>query len=127
MRALRCLLSSPALVASLALAGCTADPADEGNEAQPCSDPAPLGGEPDETAPGYIVVFVDGVDSSDEAERLADEYVIEVTSVYDVALSGFHGLMSEETMQLLRCEPTILRIDHNAPGDVGPLATPGAR
>jgi hypothetical protein len=118
MRALRSLLSVPALLATLALVGCTAEPADEGNEFQPCSDPAPLLGEPDANAPGYIVVFEEGVDSSDEAARLADEYPIEVTSVYEFALLGFHGLMSEETVQQLRCEPTIAHISHNSSGDL---------
>jgi hypothetical protein len=126
MRALRSLLSLPALLAVLTLVGCTTT-ADDGNELEPCSEPAPLLGVADPNAPGYIVVFEEDVDSDDEAARLADEYPIEVTNVYEVALSGFHGLMSEETVQQLRCEPTIARIEHNATGTWGARAAPAPR
>lgn len=78
-----------------------------------CPMPAPLYGEYDERAPGYLVTLSDGVNPTEEVMRLADEYPIEVRTVLEF-LPGFSASMSDETRDRLRCEPSIASVEHDS-------------
>lgn len=93
---------TPAVSRSLAMVGCIAD-FNDSDEYSFYSDPAPLEGQIDADAPGYFVVFEDHIDATEEAGRLAAEYPIEVRSVYQAVFSGIFALMSQRTMERVRC------------------------
>jgi hypothetical protein len=81
--------------------------------APPCSDPAPLLGTPDPPAPGYIVMFKDGIDGRQEAERLAEHYNFELRHIYEFGQTGFSAEMPPEVVAALRCEPSVKYVEHN--------------
>ena len=79
----------------------------------PCADPAPLLGTTDPRVPGYIVVFDDSVDGSQETARLAVEYGFEPTHVYQFALQGFSAELPPSVVAKVRCEPTVNLVEHD--------------
>ena len=80
----------------------------------PCVRPAPLLGEADARAPGYIVAFEDGVDARQEANRLAARYHFAPTDVYEFALSGFSAELTPSVVAAVRCEVSVRYVEHNA-------------
>lgn len=78
----------------------------------PCADPAPLYGEFNALAPGYIVQFRPGTNAVETAHALAAKYGFTLRYVWDVALLGFSAEMTPETVAALRCEPSILSISY---------------
>lgn len=81
----------------------------------PCADPAPLYGELHPEAPGYIVQFRPGTNAMETALMLAAKYGFMLRYVWDVALLGFSAEMTPETVTALRCEPSVLLVEYNAP------------
>ena len=59
-----------------------------------CVNPSPLTGQLDPDAPGYIVVFNENIDSITEVNRLINIYAIQVGFIFNNALKGFYGEMS---------------------------------
>jgi hypothetical protein len=78
-----------------------------------CTDPAPLVGEYDPRAPGYLVMFHSGIDAAAETERLAIKYGFEPRYVFPVT-SGFSADLDSATLAALRCEPTVSYVAYNA-------------
>jgi hypothetical protein len=85
----------------------------------PCADSVPLLGTYDPRAPGYIVRFQDSVDAVTEAARLAERYGFVTTFVYKVAIKGFAAPLSPATVAVLRCEPKVTSVSHDAVATVG--------
>ena len=80
-----------------------------------CNNPAQLLGELDSEAPDYIIMFKDDVDPMDEVNRLSAYYNMQIQHVYVAkGIEGFTAQISDEIMDLLRCEPTIDFIEYNA-------------
>lgn len=79
----------------------------------PCAEPAPLLGNADPRAPGYIVVFADSVDARQETDRLAAAYGFQATHVYEFALRGFSARLTPEAVASVRCEPTVDSVEHD--------------
>jgi hypothetical protein len=80
----------------------------------PCAAPAPLADKPVNIAPGYIVLFKDGVDAVTETQRLAQLYGFTPTSVY-AALGGFFvESMEEVQLDAIRCESTVKAVGYNS-------------
>jgi hypothetical protein len=77
-----------------------------------CAEPAPLGGEPDPAAPGYLVFLADGIDVTSEATRFVESYGIEVGAVWN-SLNGFFAEMSDDARERIRCEESVLSLLHN--------------
>ena len=85
-----------------------------------CSNPAPLKGEYEPEAPGYIFTLTGGVDNRTPEEvralvrELADTCDFEPASVYENVLGGFFvEELPPEVLAALRCEPIIERISYN--------------
>jgi hypothetical protein len=110
----RCLASLLLSITASSMVSCSSD-TQEGTAL--CDTPAPLLGQLDPSAPGYLFTFEQGVNTTAEVERLSGEYSIEVTAVFD-AVGGFAATMPEEAMQQLRCERSIARVEYNASGDI---------
>ena len=101
-----------ALAAAVVLAACdeaTSPAAAAGN----CADPAPLRGQADPRAPGYIVVFQDAVDARAETARLAEAYGFTPRRVYEAALKGFSAELSAGALAAVRCEATVRYVEHD--------------
>jgi len=106
--------------ATLAL-GCR-DSRDSRDSTEPglgCVSPAPLSGQPDPRAPGYIVQFRDGVAVRAEVDRLVAKYAFTPTFVYESAIHGFAAVFTPATLIGVRCESSVLRVSHDAIG--GPV------
>jgi hypothetical protein len=78
-----------------------------------CTDPAPLSGEFDPRAPGYIVLYRDGVDAQQETAILAARFQFVPRHVYTHALQGFSAEFSPEVVAAVRCEPTVRAVSHD--------------
>lgn len=109
---IRAMLGGTAMVVgAIALAGCD-------NPTSPdhpnCLRPAPLLGSYDPAAPGFIVVYRNGVDAVAETKVLAAKYQFTPTSVWTAALQGFAAEMSPQAVAAVRCEPSVLDVEHNA-------------
>jgi len=79
-----------------------------------CPNPAPLEGAYDPRAPGYLVIFHDGVDAQATADELAAQYGFTVERVWTAALLGFSTPdATPEAVAGLRCEPTVKLVEHN--------------
>lgn len=72
-----------------------------------CLNPAPVLGQFDARAPGFIVVFDSGVDASAEAARLAGLYRFTPRYVYTSALQGFSAELTPATLAAIRCETSV--------------------
>lgn len=79
-----------------------------------CAQPAPLLGTADPAAPGFIVRYHDSVNAVSETDRLANKYGLTPSHVYTSALQGFSAVLAPETVASLRCEGSILIIEHDA-------------
>lgn len=83
-----------------------------------CSNPAPLDGEPHPDAPGYIILFQDGVKAGEVAPSLARKYGFTLSHVYE-ALSGFASQdMTGEIVAQIRCEPSVRLVSYNGIADL---------
>lgn len=72
-----------------------------------CLSPAPVLGQFDSRAPGFIVVFDSGVDASAEASRLEGLYGFTSRYVYTHALQGFSAELTPATLAAIRCEASV--------------------
>jgi hypothetical protein len=95
-------------LASLA-AGCTASSA----PGPRCTSPAPLYGQFDPRAPDYIVMYRDGVSSSEETARLDAVYGFTPTYVW-TAVAGFAANLDDDVRDMLRCESSVKLVEHDA-------------
>jgi len=77
-----------------------------------CSNPVPVLGTFDPAAPGYIVLFQDGVNGQAETSRLSTLHGFQPTHVYQ-AIPGFSAEFSADILEQLRCEPSIKSIGHD--------------
>jgi hypothetical protein len=77
-----------------------------------CNNPAPLSGNFDPAAPGYIVLFNSGIDAQAETTRLSLLYGFQPENIYN-AIGGFSASFSDDTLSHLRCEPSVLSISYN--------------
>jgi hypothetical protein len=78
-----------------------------------CFNPAPLSGQPDPRAPGYIVVFEDNVDARRETNRLAALYGFSPRFVYEFALQGFSADLAPKDVAGIRCEASVKYVAHD--------------
>jgi hypothetical protein len=79
----------------------------------PCAAPAPLGGEFDPRAPHFIVVFKEGIESSDETPRLAERHGFTPRYVYTHALEGFSAALEPAVLAAIRCEPSVAYVSYD--------------
>jgi hypothetical protein len=77
-----------------------------------CRDPAPVTGQLVPEAPGYFVMFRDGIDTASEAARLASVYAITLRSVFTI-IPAFFATFDDDVLERLRCEPSVQSIEHN--------------
>ena len=101
------------LLLSVLILGCGFDLSISSSGNGYCTDPAPVNGQYDPLAPGYIVVFRDGTAVADEVNRLNNIYDLRVGALYQNTLLGFFVEMANITLEKLRCEPSILYIEYN--------------
>jgi hypothetical protein len=80
-----------------------------------CLSPAPVSGEFDPRAPGFIVVFDSGVDASVETPRLAGLYEFTPRHVFTHALQGFSAELTPATLAAIRCETSVNYASFDAP------------
>jgi hypothetical protein len=85
----------------------------------PCVRPAPVLGQFNARAPGFIVVFEGGVDASAEAPRLAGLYRFTPEFVFTHALQGFSAELTPATLAAIRCETSVSYASFN--GVVSPI------
>ena len=109
---IRAMLGGTAMVVgAIVLAGCD-------NATSPdhpsCLRPAPLLGSYYAAAPGFIVQYRNGVDAVAETKILAAKYQFTPSSVWTSALQGFAAEMSPRAVAGVRCEPSVLEVEHNA-------------
>jgi len=78
-----------------------------------CATPAPLLGQTDCVAPGFIVVFHAQVDAQVEAPRLASAYGFQLTHLWTAALEGFSAEMSPQALAAVRCEASVTSVEYN--------------
>ena len=78
-----------------------------------CLQPAPLLGQANPMAPGYIVVYHPGVDPLAETSRLAARYGFTPTHLYTAALLGFSASLTPTSVGGLRCEPSVSYMEHD--------------
>ena len=82
-----------------------------------CTAPAPLH-KAGERAPGYNVMFRDGVDVAATVKRYEARYRFRALSVWE-SVGGFHLDVPLRTIEALRCEPEVKFIEENAVGHTG--------
>jgi hypothetical protein len=78
-----------------------------------CVSPAPLLGQFNPAAPGYIVLFHDQVNAVAETQRLAATYAFTPKYVYESALKGFAAELAPSVVAALRCEPSVASMEYN--------------
>jgi hypothetical protein len=66
----------------------------------------------DPVAPGYTVLFQDGVNGQAETSRLSTLYGFQPTYVLQT-IPGFTAEFSADILEHLRCEPSIKSIEHD--------------
>ena len=88
-----------------------------------CPHPADIFYYDNSPAPGWIVVYQEGVNVVDETARLAARHEFTPGHVYDVVLLGFSAILTPQQIAALRCEPSLKSIHQNAYG----LAPTGPR
>jgi hypothetical protein len=96
-----------AVVATCALASCAMPFMSDGG----CLE---VQGTFDARAPGYLVLFHEGVPVQATTKELADKYDFTPTSVWESAVQGFAAQLSEAAVAGIRCEPAVKLIEHNA-------------
>lgn len=75
-----------------------------------CLAPAALSGTYDPRAPSYAVLFRNGVNVSEEAQRLARRYGFTLNFVWN-NLRGFSAEMTPHVVAQLRCERTVTLVE----------------
>jgi hypothetical protein len=78
-----------------------------------CAAPALLDGTPDWSDPrfiGFIVTYHDGIDPHVETARLSARYGFTPRFIYRYALLGFAARLTPETLNAIRCEPSVRRV-----------------
>lgn len=88
------------------------DGSSNSDASQYCANPAPLGGQFDQSAPGYIVYLDESVNIVEEVNRLIANYSLQVNVIYD-SLNGFFAEMNDDTRERLRCETSVKSIHYN--------------
>jgi hypothetical protein len=84
-----------------------------------CARPAPLQGQRDPRAPGYIVVFRDGTPARQTAAALGEKYGFKPSQVYEHALSGFAAVLTDAALAGIRCEAAVQYVEHDGVATVG--------
>ena len=79
----------------------------------PCDSPAPLLGQFDPRASGYIVDLRDGVDAAQETDRLAARYGFAPRHVYTYVLGGFSADLTPAVVAAVRCEASVNNVEFN--------------
>jgi hypothetical protein len=82
-------------------------------EGPPCDPPAPLTGQYDPRAPGFIVSFHDEYDADAETMRLAGIYGFVPTYISERP-PMFAAEMSFRTLLAVRCEASVGAVEYNA-------------
>lgn len=77
-----------------------------------CANPAPLRGQANPRAPGYIVVYQDGTPASETTEQLARKYGFAPRHVYTV-FPGFAADLTTDALAGVRCESVVRYVEHN--------------
>ena len=78
----------------------------------PCGDPAPVLGQADPLAPGYIVRLKDGVDPQAETDRLQARCGFTARNVYQLT-PGFSAPLDAEALDCVRCDPVVVSVSHD--------------
>ena len=73
----------------------------------------------DPRAPGYIVLYKEGVPVQATTAELAAKYGFTPKYVWEAALQGFAAPLSDAAVQGLRCESVIKHIEHDQIVTVG--------
>jgi hypothetical protein len=76
------------------------------------SELAPLHGNADAAAPGYIVVFVDGTKPDDVVDELAAAHGFTPKHVFRHALLGFAADLSDDALAAIRRHPAVKYVEH---------------
>lgn len=79
-----------------------------------------VGGELDPRAPGYIVMYDEGVPAQPTTDQLAERYDFTPTHIYtDIPTDGFAAELADAAVRGLRCESVVRSITHDgvATGD----------
>ena len=113
----------PVLVSLLLIAACNWRSPTEPIAAQ-CTSPAPFY-TAGERAPGYIVMFRDGVDVAATVKRYEARYRFRALSVWE-GVGGLYLDVPMRTIEALRCEPEVKLIEENAVGHTGGIASSAA-
>lgn len=79
-----------------------------------CTNPAEIFYYDETPAPGWIVVYQDGVNVVDETARLAARHGFTPGHVYDTVLFGFAAILTPQQIAALRCEASLKSIHQNA-------------
>lgn len=109
-----CRLMLSALIGAMSLLACRDAAAPNfALIAPPCADPAPLEGQSDARAPGYIVVFEANVEARPETNRLAAVYGFTPRYIYEFALQGFSADLTPDVVAAVRCETTVQSVGHD--------------
>jgi hypothetical protein len=95
---------------------------DDGPAERTCLQPAPLYGSFDPAAPGFIVVFRDGVPAAAEAARLSARYCFQPKHVYQFALLGFSAELEPAALASIRCEASVRYVEHDGVATAGSVA-----
>jgi hypothetical protein len=78
-----------------------------------CANPAPLEGQYNPAAPGYIILFQEGVKAPEVAQSLARKHGFTPSHIYET-LPGFASQdMTGEVAARIRCEPTVRLVEYN--------------
>jgi hypothetical protein len=77
-----------------------------------CSEPAPLEGNYDPQAPGYIVMLKKTAEATSEMEVLSKRYSFKIDYPFE-SISSFSAKFSPDVVAKLRCEPTVKIIERN--------------
>lgn len=75
-----------------------------------CTNPTPVLGTFSPAAPGYIILFRNGINAQDETNRLAGLYKFQPTHIYQ-SIGGFSATFSTDVLEHLRCEANIKSIE----------------
>lgn len=79
-----------------------------------CMTAAPVYGQFDPAAPGFVVVFVDSVKGAEETRRLSGVYGFQPRFVYTHALQGFSAELTPSALAGIRCEASVRYASFNA-------------
>lgn len=91
------------------LAGCTDG---EHEPTTSCDAPAPLEGAADPRAPAYLVTLRDEVDPAKEQARIDKTYGLSSRLV--IARTLIFSTLTDEQRDLLRCDPAVAMVAHDA-------------